>query len=73
MIPAILPKIQPIKITKNFGITDNYHPLQNIEIFYNTTIAKNTGTKTIAIVLSSLITVFSAGPAVSLYLSLIHI
>ena len=66
MIPAILPKIQPIKITTNFGITNNYCPLQNIGIFYNTIIAKNTGTKTIAIVLSSLITVLSAGPAVSL-------
>ncbi len=66
MIPAILPKIQPIKITTNFGITNNYYPLQDIGIFYNTMIAKNTGTKTIAIVLSSLITVFNAGPAVSL-------
>ena len=66
MIPAILPKIQPIKITINFGIINNYYPLQNIGIFYNTITAKNTGTNTIAIVLSSLITVLSAGPAVSL-------
>ena len=66
MIPAILPKIQPIKITINFGITNNYYTLQNIGIFYNTMIAKNTGTNTIAIVLRSLITVLSAGPAVSL-------
>jgi len=66
MIPAILPKIQPIKITTNFGITNNYCPIQVIGIFYNTMIVKNTGTKTIAMVLSNLITVFNAGPAVSL-------
>jgi len=66
MIPATLPKIQPIKITTNFGITNNYYPLQDIGIFYNIMIAKNTGTKTMAIVLSNLITVFNAGPAVSL-------
>ena len=37
-----------------------------INVSYNTITAKNTGTNTIAIVFKSLITVFSAGPAVSL-------
>ena len=74
MIPAILPKIQPIKITTNFGITNNYYPLQDIGIFYNTMIAKNTGTKTIAIVGDIIGDPYkdTAGPALNTVIKLLN-
>jgi hypothetical protein len=65
-MPATLPNRQPMKIKMVLDNTIYCDSLKDIDIFYNTIIAKNTGTNTIAIVFKSLITVFNAGPAVSL-------